>query len=316
MATMKRKVILTGGAGHVGLNLTPLLLSAGWQVVALDKNRNNLGVLAEVNPDAQTQVVELDRAGSWQQLFEGADAVVDLHAQIAAKQDDVFRANNVEAERNVVEACRAHAVEHLVHLSSSVVISVADDEYTRTKREAEEIVTASGLPYTVLRPPLLYGLFDQKHLGFITRLIEKAPVVPIPGHGRYARQPLYTGDLCAVIVEALTRGPEGRAWNVIGHEHIDFIDLLKIIAEEKRLRRLFLTLPVPLFRAMLRVYGRLLRKPMFTDDQLAALTAGDDFEVDDWAGHFGVSYTPYREALKTMYASPLYDYRERLDSPH
>ena len=168
----------------VGQNLAPMLQADGFRVVALDKNRENLSLLAELNPGVETQEIDLSEEGTWWTLFQGVTAVIDLKAQIASVRVQRYERNNVTAQERILEACRRARVPHLIHLSSSVVISVAEDEYSESKRQAERLVRAAGVPFTVLRPPLLFGCFDVKHLGFISRLLEKTPVLPIPGSGR------------------------------------------------------------------------------------------------------------------------------------
>ena len=301
----------------VGQNLTPVLLQqTGNRIVAIDKNTKNLRLLARLNPGLEVHEADLAEDGTWPELFAGADAVVDLKAQIASPDDEVFFRNNVRTQERVLEACRRHAVPHVVHLSSSVVISVARDAYTESKRAAEDMVRASGLPHTILRPPLMFGCFDVKHLGYITRVLERTPILPIPGSGRYLRQPLYVMDLCRVILRCLERGPRGETHNLIGHERIDFIELLQTIARERGLRRLLVPVPLPLFGAALRVGALLLRRPPFTKDQLDALVAGDDFPVDGWCEAFDVRYTPFREGLRQVYASPRYRHTAEMVSPH
>jgi len=103
---------------------------------------------------------------------------------------------------------------------------------------------------------------------------------------------------------------------VIGHERIDFIDLLRAVARETRLHRVMLPIPLPLFRALLRVHAVFTRKPAFTTEQLEALIAGDDFPVEPWSEEFGVTYTPFAEALRAIYASPLSRYNREMGSPH
>lgn len=308
--------MLAGGAGMVGQNLAPLLLETGARVVALDKNEHNVRLLERLNPGIEVHVADLAAEGGWSGLFGGADAVVDLKAQIASPDPGVFERNNVLTQRHLLEACRAHAVPHLVHLSSSVVISVGKDGYTESKRAAEEMVRASGLPWTILRPPLMFGCFDVKHLGYITRLLERAPVLPIPGSGRYLRQPLYVMDLCRVILRCLERGPSGTVHSLIGHERIDFIDLLRTIARERGLRRLLLPVPLPLFSLALTAGAVLLRRPPFTREQLEALVAGDDFPVEPWTETFEVPYTPFERGLREVYASPRYRHTAEMVSPH
>jgi len=309
-------IVVTGAAGLVGQNLVPLLRERGHRVVAFDKNRTNLTILEQLNPGVAAEHVDLSRPGPWQERFAGASAVVDLKAQITALEHNTFERHNVEAGRLVLEACERHAVPHLVHLSSSVVISVADDGYTRSKRRGEELVRNGRAPFTVLRPPLLYGCFDAKHLGWLAGFLRKAPIVPIPGSGRYMRQPLYVKDLCGVILSALARGPRNGVHNVIGHERIDFIDILRALAAELGLRRVLLPIPLPLFRLLLGAYALVFRKPPFTTEQLDALTAGDDFPVEPWSEEFGVPYTPFHQALREVYASPLRRYNDLMASPH
>jgi nucleoside-diphosphate-sugar epimerase len=311
-----RKLVVTGAAGMVGQNLVPRLLERGDRVLAIDKHPGNLELLRERAPGADVLVADLAEPGAWQEVLAGADAVVDLKAQITAPTAAPHQRNNVEATLRVVEACARHSVPHLVFLSSSVVISVADDHYTRSKREAERAVRASAVPHTVLRPPLMYGPGDVKHLGYILGLMERLPLLPIPGHGRYVRQPLYVGDLVSVIVAALERGPSGEAHDVIGHERLTFIELLRRVRRLRGARCLLLPVPMPLFKVALRVQGWLLGRNAYTREQLEALTAGDDFPVEDWGERFGVRYTPFDEAAPGVYADPADGLRRRMSPAH
>src|SRR5215813_10749208 len=100
---MAKRVVLAGGAGLVGCNLTPLLLDAGVHVVAIDKNRRNLELLQTLGRGIEAHVADMADDGPWTGLFAGADAVVDLKAQIAAPSVEVFVRNNVAAQRFILE---------------------------------------------------------------------------------------------------------------------------------------------------------------------------------------------------------------------
>src|SRR5688572_8911417 len=201
-----QKIVLPGGAGLVGQNLVARLRARGYSdIVVLDKHRTNLATLKAVQPDVTAVYADLSQHGDWQQHFSGADAVVMLQAQIGGNELSDFEKNNVESTRLVLETIKRHQVPYLIHISSSVIKSVADDFYTNTKKSQEDIVLASGVPCTVLRPTLMFGWFDRKHLGWLSRFMAKVPVFPIPGHGRYMRQPLYVGDFCNVIISCLEK---------------------------------------------------------------------------------------------------------------
>lgn len=310
-----KRVVVTGAAGLVGQNLIPMLVAQGYHVTAIDRNKN-IELLRRLNPKVRCIRADVSMPGDWEKAFEGADVVVQLHAQIAAQTKRKFVLSNVEGVKHVLRLCADNKVKHLIHLSSSVVISAAQDEYTRTKRIGEELVHTSSVPHTILRPPLLYGCFDAKHLGWITRFMEKCPIIPVPGSGQYIRQPLYVNDLCKVIVELTTRTPQNKIWNIIGHEKIAYIDLLRIIAKTKGLKRWFIPLPLWLFALMLHAYAFVTRTTTFTPDQMKALVAGDEFPVDPWSKEFGVRYTPFREAIWKTWHSPCSKYAKEMISPH
>jgi uncharacterized protein YbjT (DUF2867 family) len=310
------KIVITGAAGLVGQNLVTLLIEQGYtRLVAIDKHAPNLSVLQRLHPGVQTLHADLAEPGSWEQAFEGAAVVVQLHAQITGKTGAAFERNNVEATRQVLRVLKALPGVYLVHASSSVVNSVADDHYVRSKTEQEQMVRASGLPHCVLRPTLMFGWFDPKHLGWLARLMERVPVFPIPGHGRYMRQPLYNRDFCRAIVSVMQRQPDGAVYDLTGPDRIDYIDMIRVIRDAKGLETPIVRVPMPIFAAMLRVYALFSDKPPFTVDQLHALTAGDEFTGVDFAQVFGFEPTSFKAAVRETFGHPTYS-DVVLASPH
>lgn len=293
------KVVITGGAGLVGQNLVELLsASRRYEIVVIDKHRANLETLRSLQPWVHTVHADLADPGDWACHFDGASATVVLHAQVTGKTRDVFERNNLLATERVLEASRRAGVPFIVHVSSSVVNSVVTDDYSSTKREQEALVLRSGIAACVLRPTLMFGWFDPKHLGWLGRFMEKVPVFPIPGHGRYARQPLYCRDFCRAIEWCLEHRPNGEIYDLTGPEHIDYIDIIRAIARVKGLRVPLVHLPLPVFGALLKLYARLSDHPPFTADQLVALTAGDDFIGVDMSATFQVVPTGFEQALR------------------
>jgi uncharacterized protein YbjT (DUF2867 family) len=201
---------------------------------------------------------------------------------------------------------KKYAVPYLVHVSSSVVNSVANDDYTNTKKAQEKLVVESGIAHCVLRPTLMFGWFDPKHLGWLSRFMEKTPIFPIPGDGRYMRQPLYERDFCRCIVRCIERQPQGDIYDIVGDTRIDYVDIIKTIKNAKGLRTLIVHVPYGLFHFLLRLYALFSGKPPFTADQLKALTAGDEFQGIDTEQVFGFRQTPFAEAISESYCDPRY----------
>ena len=169
----------------------------------------------------------------------------------------------------------------------------------------EELVTASGIKQVVLRPTLMFGWFDRKHLGWLARLMQRLPVFPIPGSGQYLRQPLFAGDFCEVIASSIQKETTGT-YNITGQERIDYIDLIRAVKMATGAKCRIQRIPYGLFAAMLKVNSLIDRNPAFTVKQLRALITPDVFEVIDWPAIFAVRATPLLEALNATYRDPVY----------
>lgn len=291
----------------MGQNLVVRLKEKGYnQLVVLDKHLANLATLRRLHPEVQAEFADLSQAGQWQQQIASADVVVMLQAQIGGNRITDFEHNNIDATRLILDSIDRDKPPYLVHISSSVVESVADDYYSRTKREQEQIVLDSGLPCPVLRPTLMYGWFDRKHLGWLSRFMQKLPVFPVPGSGRYMRQPLYVGDFCNIIISCIEQRRPAGVFNISGREKVDYIDIILEIKRAVSSRSLIVHIPYWLFRTLLATWALFDKNPPFTTQQLEALCADDVFEVIDWPGIFGVEATPFAQAIDETFNHPSY----------
>jgi len=307
MTDKHAKIVITGAAGLVGQNLIVELKRQGYtRLVAIDKHAHNLAILAGLHPDVPTVLADLAEPGDWQEEFRGAGCVAQLHAQITGKGTEIFNRNNIQATELVLEAVKRHDVPWLVHISSSVVNSVANDDYTNTKKVQERLVVESGIRHCVLRPTLMFGWFDPKHLGWLSRFMARTPVFPIPGDGKFMRQPLYERDFCRCIAVCIEREPEGAVYDIVGDTRIDYVDIIRTIKKVKGLRTLIVHIPIGFFAFLLRTYSLFSAKPPFTADQLKALSAGDDFRGVDTEAVFGVKQHAFEDAVRESYCDETY----------
>ena len=298
-------VVVTGAAGLVGQNLIPRLKARGHRIVGIDKHPTNTARLRELHPDVEVVAADLSQPGAWSDAFAGADAVVLNQAQIGGLEREPFVANNVTATEHILAAMAKHDVPYFVHISSSVVNSKAQDLYVETKTAQEKLVDACPIPHVVLRPTLMFGWFDRKHLGWLRRFMDRSPVFPIPGNGRFRRQPLYVGDFASVIAASLDRRLAGT-YDISGRAEVDYVDLIAAIKRIAKGRAAIVHIPYRLFWALLWLYARFDRDPPFTTNQLEALVIPEVFPVIDWPAIFGVEETPLEQALAETFLDPRY----------
>jgi nucleoside-diphosphate-sugar epimerase len=300
------RIVVTGAAGLVGQNLIARLKQRpGISIVGIDKHKANTALLRRMHPEIEVIEADLSREGEWMAALAGADALVLNQAQIGGLDEAEFVANNVAATRQIVSAMEQHRTPYFVHISSSVVNSRADDFYTRSKTAQEKLIDAVAIPHVVLRPTLMFGWFDRKHLGWLRRFMDRTPVFPIPGDGRFRRQPLYVGDFAAIIAACID-GRRTGTYDISGQEEIDYGDLIRMVHDVVKPRARLVHIPYRLFWLLLWAYALVDRNPPFTTRQLEALVIPETFPVIDWPGIFGVDATPLRQAITETYCDPRY----------
>ncbi len=300
-----KRIAITGAAGLVGQNLVPRLKARGYSIVAFDKHRENTRILRELHPDIEVVEADLAQPDAWMERLAGVDTLVILQAQIGGLDEAEFVRNNVTATEHLIAAARSHAIGYIVQISSSVVNSRADDFYTRTKTAQEKLFAAVDIPHVVLRPTLMFGWFDRKHLGWLRRFMDRVPVFPIPGDGRFVRQPLYAGDFAAIIASAIETRITG-IYDISGLTPIDYGDLIRLIKDVTKARARIVHIPYRLFWLLLWVYAKVNSNPPFTTRQLEALVIPETFPVIDWPGIFAVPETPLRKAIEETYLDERY----------
>ncbi|MDO8590402.1 MAG: NAD-dependent epimerase/dehydratase family protein [bacterium] len=303
----KSKIVIVGAAGLVGQNLLVELKLQGYvNIVAIDKHSYNLSIVHRLHPDVRVIEADLAVAGMWGEAFRGAQSVISLNAQISGKSKESFIRNTVEATRRVLDACIYYHVPFIVHVSTSLVTSSASDNYANSKRIQETMIRESSVRNCVLRPTLMFGWFDSKHFGWLFRFMQKSPIFPVPGDGKFMRQPLYERDFCKCIVKCIEREPNGEMYTIVGETHIDYIDIIRMIKKIKKLHIMIVHIPISLFSFLLKLYSFFSHTPPFTKDQLVSLTAVDDFHGVDTQVVFGIKQTPFEDAMQESYCDPTY----------
>jgi len=301
----KLKIVVTGGAGLVGQNLLVKLRESSIQNLwVVDKSHHNIVIAERLHPGVSFLEADLSERGQWESVFENVDIVVMLHAQIGGNISEDFYRNNVTSTQNILQCLPQSA--HLVHVSSSVLESSANDDYSASKAQQEELVINSGRDYCILRPTLMFGWFDRKHLGWLSQFMQSVPIFPIPGNGEYIRQPLYAGDFCDIIIACMEGRKTGESFNISGKEKTTYIDIIRLIKRANGSSSLLLKLPYSLFYILLATWTLFDRDPPFTTSQLKALIIDEVFEDIDWESLFDVTATPLAKAIEQTFTHPTY----------
>jgi uncharacterized protein YbjT (DUF2867 family) len=171
-----KTLALTGGTGFVGKTLIRLALAQGLSIRALART-------AQVPQLGVTWIMgDLSNPAALVDLARGSDAIIHVAGVVNAPDRAAFEAGNAAGTLAMVEAAKAAGVERFIHVSSLVVREPQLSDYGWSKAKAEAVVTASGLDWTVVRPPAVYGPGDTDMLDMFKIAQSGWLIMPPAGH--------------------------------------------------------------------------------------------------------------------------------------
>ena len=291
-------ILVTGGTGFVGSHLIRRMRKGGIAVRAVVRDPDKAAWLKDLGVDVVKG--DISDKSSLDKAAEGMERVVHLVGIIQETARSTFRAVHVEGTRNMLEAARKTGVRHFFYQSALGTRPGAPSAYHKTKWEAEELVRASGIPFTILRPSLIYGPGDQFTIR-LAEMIRLSPVLPVIGSGKSRVQPIFIDDVTACIVQAVTSECcLNEMYEIGGPEQMTYEEVTAAIAAAMGVRRPTLHLPLLFMRTMARMLETVLPRPPVTTDQLVMLQEDNVCGMRDIRDAFGIEPIAFREGLKTF----------------
>ena len=202
------KVVVTGANSAVGQAVlrcgSPQAAAPVTFVAAVRSQRAADQIRSQLTSPNEVIRISYEDPGILDSAFEGAFAVIHLPGILFERPDSTYEQANVASTRSVVESAKRSALRKIVLVSATGADEASRNRYYRTKGEAEALVRASGLPYTVLRAPLLLGP-STAGAAALQRNISGGRAKLIGG-GRHLQQPLYVDDLARAVLACCHAG--------------------------------------------------------------------------------------------------------------
>ena len=262
-------VMVTGSTGFLGRRVVQALLDEGKDVRCLVHSPGSESLFDLDKVDVHYGSVTDPR--SLKLAFYNLDEVIHLVAIIQEKGSSTFSRVNVEGVRNVLKAAEAAGVQRIVHLSAMGAQEAPTMRYLHSKWQGEQLVVHSGIPYTILRPSLLFGEGDQ-FMNSLAGLVKVAPLVPVIGSGKNEFQPISVDDVAKCIVISIDEpNVRNRIVEIGGPDRLTYNQIVDTVAKTMGAWRLKLRIPVSLMRFPVWLMQKLLSRPPVTLDQLAML---------------------------------------------
>lgn len=298
-------ILVAGGTGFVGGGIVRELARRGRQFAVLTRDPARS---AERFPGLSVEY----RAGdvrdptSLEAAMAGAEAVIGCQQFPNSpienpKKGYTFEEVDARGTENLVVVAKAAGAKQFVYLSATGA-APEGRHWFRAKWRAEQAVRNSGLTYTILRPPWVYGPEDSALNRFLA-MSRFQPFVPLIGSpGRQMMQPVFIDDVGRAAVECLDNpAAANQTFEIGGPEVLTMSEVVKTALEVARRRRLLLRAPKIVMKALASVLQFLPGRPLTPDavDFITMDALGDPAGISE---KLGLAPTPLREGLATYLA--------------
>ncbi|HTQ67966.1 MAG TPA: NAD(P)H-binding protein [Solirubrobacteraceae bacterium] len=247
-------LLLTGATGLVGSTLLTRLLAEGTEVRCLVRDPRRLGAQ---RVRVQIALGDLTDPPSFRNALRGVQTVVHLAASIRDQPRGSIEELTGIATWRMVEAAERQGVESFVFFSALGASTHNRARTLRAKALAEQAVREAGLRSVVIAPSIVYAPGDP----WLTLLERLAwlPLMPVPGSGRAAYQPIWAEDVAACVSAVLAEpspAPRTRL-ELAGPETLSLNDMIRIVLRSLARKRPLLHVPTPLVSRGLKLLERL-----------------------------------------------------------
>lgn len=234
-----KQVLVLGGSGFVGSYLVQALHKQGWQIRVATRHAHRARHLLTI-PTVEVVQADVFDTQELAGLMVGMDAVINLVGVLKGGQTNrnmpygaVFAKAHVELPEKIIATAKVNGLHRVVHMSALCADVNGPSDYLRSKGVGEKAMRHSGLDVTIIRPSVIFGRGDS-FLTMFARLVAVAPVVPLACPDAQF-QPVYVGDVAAVIANALASDESiGKDYELGGPEIYTLRRLVRYVASLTR----------------------------------------------------------------------------------
>ena len=303
------RIAIAGGSGFIGRWTTRALVARGERVAVLSHDparaRRRLG---EIGAHVTVRYADALDPLSFADALRGIEVVINAmqfpgFPVEQPRRGWTFDAVDRQGTEWLLAAAKAAGVRRFIYLSGVTVDAdgpLPPEPWNRAKWYAEHAVRESGLDWTILRPGWVYSA-DDKTLNLIAAQARYSPSIVVIGRERQMVQPVFVGDLAAVIADCVTRAETvGQTYAIVGTEAIEIADLYRAVQRALGVSRPIIRVPKAVPKAVAAI-AMLLPRRLLTPGAIDFVTASATADPSPAARVFGTPFRSLDEGLMYLH---------------
>tara|TARA_B100000424_G_scaffold26289_1_gene18333 strand:+ start:64 stop:1041 length:978 start_codon:yes stop_codon:yes gene_type:complete len=268
-----KNCLIFGGSGQIGSFLIRKLTKNNFKVTVITRNIHQKGLKIKTQGNAgfiEIKEIKIFEENKIEKLFSEADYCINLVGILyEKKKGNTFKNIHTIFPTLLAKLCKKHNLKHFVHISALGINDATDSQYAKSKLEGENNILSNFPKSTILRPSIVFSNSDNFSTQFMT-LLSRLPFFPLYYSGKTKFMPIHATDLTNVIYHVLSNKTETQVIECVGPEVLTFKEILQILLDLIKKRRLLLPFPLYLAKFSAKLF-QLLPKPLLTEDQLRLL---------------------------------------------
>lgn len=282
---MKKTVAITGGTSFLGREIVNVLKD-DFNLHILSRRKQKVCGLETFNGDVNDDNL-------LKRFLKDSEIVVHV-LSISDRLDNNMESINVSLTKKLTDLSLKLQVNKIIYISSENVTYDLKDTYTKSKQEAERIVS-NFKNFLIVRPSPIFGKGDTRHIMLYAKLIKFFYIIPVVSSKISKIQPIHVNDVAHLIKRAIEKDLQGT-YTVVGTTPLTFKELGLKISEIYGKKRYFINIPYPLIMLLL-LFFKFFNKKLYYSIK-NALVVRDKTDPSKLEKTFGYSIPSFYSRLR------------------
>jgi nucleoside-diphosphate-sugar epimerase len=267
---MTKNILLFGGSGFVGSDLSNYLLQENYKISIICRNKKN--AIQNISNHKNLKIINIDifDQNKLENLIKDYDIIINLIGKLFEEKKNDFDKFHHKLPELLSKTISNK--QHFIHISALAIENSAKTSiYAKSKLNGEKKIIENCKNYNIIKPSIIFGKKDNFFNQF-ARMAKISPFLPIIGDGNSKFSPIYVKDLNKFIIFLIenNRKYQNKIFEAAGNDIVNFRNLMQFILKTINKKRFLLNLPFPIAKLQAK-FLNFFKIYLLTSDQVELL---------------------------------------------